>query len=84
MQTNKNDGNNQPVVFTAGHSNRPIHALLDLLHSADIETVIDCRSKPKSRWPWFNAAQLALSLAHEHIKYEPKGASIGGFGGNTL
>lgn len=71
------------IVWTAGHSNRPIQALLDLLHSVDIETVIDCRSKTRSRWPQFNGSRLALHLADAHIKYEPRGTNIGGLGGNT-
>ncbi len=83
MKAKQNDGQSQPVIWTVGHSNRPVQELLSLLHGADIETVIDCRSKPKSRWPQFNAAQLALSLAHEHIKYELRGKNIGGFGGNV-
>lgn len=83
MKAKQNDGQSQPVIWTAGHSNRPVQELLALFHSAGIETVIDCRSKPKSRWPQFNAAQLAISLAQEHIKYEPRGKNIGGFGGNV-
>ena len=71
------------VIWTIGHSNKDISNLLKLLESAGIQTVIDCRSKSKSRWVQFNAAELALSLAHEHIKYEPRGKNIGGFGENV-
>jgi len=83
MQTNQKNGKDRPIVWTAAHSNRPIQALLDLLHSADITTVIDCRSKPRSRWPQYNGAQLAVYLAKAKIKYEPRGSSIGGYPGNT-
>jgi len=83
MKVAKSNGLSQSVIWTVGHSNRPVQELLTLLHNADIQTVIDCRSKPKSRWPQFNSAQLALSLVHEHIRYEPRGKNIGGFGGNV-
>jgi uncharacterized protein (DUF488 family) len=83
MKPKQIDSKSQPVIWSVGHSNRPIQSLLDLLHGAGIETVIDCRSKPRSRWPQFNGAQLALHLAAKQIRYEPRGTNIGGFGINT-
>jgi uncharacterized protein (DUF488 family) len=61
------------TVYTVGHSTRSIQEFVDLLESAQIETVIDVRATPKSRRnPDYNLDRLPLLLrdhgiGHEHI-----------------
>lgn len=71
------------VVFTIGHSNVSIEVFLELLKSASVQTVIDCRSKPNSRWRQFCHSALARHLVYADIFYEWRGNNIGGLGGNV-
>lgn len=73
----------QSTIWTIGHSNRSIYEFLDLLMSVGIETVIDCRTKPKSMWPHFNAKQLYAYLECMGIDYELRGHNLGGLGENV-
>jgi uncharacterized protein (DUF488 family) len=45
--------------------------------------VIDCRTKPRSRWPQFNANRLAAYLTEAGIIYEFRGNNLGGLSGNV-
>lgn len=57
--------------FTIGHSTRPITEFLDILHSANVDLVIDVRSIPRSRTnPQYNQDQLPSTLATFQIRYE--------------
>ena len=67
-----------PKIWTIGHSNRTITEFIDLLKTADIQTVVDARNKPRSRFYWFNGGRLAEYLAEASIAYEHQ-SSIGGF-----
>ncbi len=59
-----------PVVFTIGHSTRPIDEFLALLHENEIATLADIRRYPGSRrHPQFSSAALATSLASAGITY---------------
>lgn len=59
------------LLFTIGHSNRSIEALIDLLKAHDIERLVDVRTIPKSRHnPQFNRDALPASLAEYEIGYE--------------
>lgn len=71
--------NNKAICWTAGTSNRSIHEFINLLKSADIQTVVDVRTRPRSRFWWFNGATLAKYLANEGIAYEHQ-ISLGGYG----
>ncbi len=71
-------------IWTVGHSNKSYAALAELLKSAHIETVIDCRTKPYSRWPQFSGTRLAALLADDGIAYEFRGTNIGGLGANVF
>jgi uncharacterized protein (DUF488 family) len=73
-------GKKQPTIYSVGHSNVSIDRLITLLKSADIQTVVDCRTKPYSRWRQFNHSQLAASLLRADISYEWRGTNIGGLG----
>jgi uncharacterized protein (DUF488 family) len=60
------------TIWTIGHSTRPIDAFIALLHSQQIELLIDVRRFPGSRMhPQFNSAALATSLAGAGIAYRP-------------
>lgn len=59
-----------PTLFTAGHSNRSIEQLIELLAAHAIEEVADVRRYPESRrWPHFGRARLAAALAGAGIAY---------------
>ncbi|MGE0060266.1 MAG: DUF488 family protein [Dehalococcoidia bacterium] len=59
------------TVYTIGHSNTPVQALLDQLTAAGIEIVVDIRRFPSSRRnPQFNATSLAASLRGAGIEYQ--------------
>lgn len=75
-------GNKRPIIASIGHSNVSIDRLIELLKTANIKTVVDCRTKPYSRWRQFNHSQLAASLLHADILYEWRGTNIGGLGDN--
>ena len=67
------------VIYTAGHSTRPIDAFIGLLASRSVTCVADVRTVPRSRRnPQFGAEALAQSLAQAHIDYRPFPA-LGGF-----
>jgi uncharacterized protein (DUF488 family) len=77
-------GKKLSIIVSVGHSNVSFEKLLGLLKNAEIQTVVDCRSKPKSRWPQFNHSQLAASLLRAGISYEWRGSNIGGLGDNVF
>jgi uncharacterized protein (DUF488 family) len=58
------------VVFTIGHSTRPIEEFIGLLQSNGIRQLIDIRTIPKSRRnPQFSADSLATSLLAAGVGY---------------
>jgi uncharacterized protein (DUF488 family) len=66
------------MVFTVGHSTRPIDRFVALLDSYRISQLADVRTVPRSRHnPQFNADVLAASLAEADIAYLPMPA-LGG------
>ena len=74
----------EPTVWTLGHSNKHIDEFLELLTEANIQTVIDCRSKPRSRWYQFNQSTLQTYLEQTGIVYEFRGQNLGGLSGNVF
>lgn len=59
------------VVFTIGHSTRPIEEFIALLQAHGVTRVIDVRTVPRSRHnPQFGQEQLPGSLAAAGIAYE--------------
>src|SRR5579864_3456510 len=57
-------------IFTIGHSTRPIEAFLSLLKAHGIESLIDIRTIPKSRYcPQFNQESLRQVLKNHRIGY---------------
>jgi uncharacterized protein (DUF488 family) len=68
------------MLFTIGHSNRPIEALLAMLREAGVKRVVDVRAIPKSRrWPQYDGEALRRLLAAEGIEYVWRGEALGGF-----
>lgn len=69
----------QPTVFTIGHSNHSSERFLALLQGADITAVADVRSIPQSRRrPHFSRARIERWLADAGIAYVFLGAELGG------
>jgi len=59
-----------PVVFTIGHSTRPIRDFIRLLRAHDIQRVVDVRTIPRSRHnPQFNRDRLSAALHGARIHY---------------
>ncbi len=59
-----------PLVFTIGHSTRPLDEFIDLLKTHGIRMVIDVRTIPRSRHnPQFNLEALPESLKSARIGY---------------
>lgn len=59
------------TVYTIGHSNTPVDALLAQLSASGIEVLIDIRRFPSSRRnPQFNGTALAASLRGAGIEYQ--------------
>lgn len=62
--------NQSKTVWTIGHSTHSLDELVAMLHSFNIETVVDIRSYPRSRkFPQFNKEALELSLPENNIEY---------------
>lgn len=58
------------VIYTVGHSTRSREALLELLHAAGVNAIVDVRSYPSSRrHPQFNRVALEGWLADDGIEY---------------
>ncbi len=66
------------ILYTAGHSNRELLDLVELLLGAGIRTVADVRRYPRSqRHPQFNSDALCDGLAEAGIGYQHFG-ELGG------
>ena len=58
------------TIWTIGHSNLLLEEFLPLLETFRIQVVADIRRLPGSRkYPWFNQAELNLSLQKDGIRY---------------
>lgn len=59
-----------PILYTVGHSNHSLEEFSHLLHAYEINTIVDIRAIPHSRFvPWSNKEQLKKSLSKEKINY---------------
>jgi uncharacterized protein (DUF488 family) len=60
------------VIFTIGHSTRPLEEFIEILSAFRIEKLVDVRTIPRSRHnPQFNADTLTERLRQAHIGYLP-------------
>lgn len=67
------------VVYTVGHSTRPVDAFIALLAAHGVTTLADVRTVPRSRHnPQFNGDALAATLAAHAIAYA-RFPGLGGF-----
>lgn len=58
------------VIYTIGHSNRPLDEFLEILQAHSIKRLADIRSLPGSaKYPHFNSENLADTLAGVGIDY---------------
>jgi len=58
------------IIWTIGHSTRTLEELIEMLHSFQIEMLVDIRSFPGSRrYPQFNKEALEVSLPENKIQY---------------
>jgi uncharacterized protein (DUF488 family) len=61
----------KPVLYTIGHSTRPIDAFIELLHAHGVENVADVRTIPRSRHnPQYDQMALRKALRAAHIGYQ--------------
>jgi uncharacterized protein (DUF488 family) len=67
------------VIYTIGHSTRPIDELIGLLRDDRVQTLVDVRTVPGSRRnPQYGHEALASSLGEHGIEYRHEPA-LGGF-----
>lgn len=67
------------ILYTIGHSKHPIEKFLGLLKLHGIETIVDVRTHPMSRFnPQFNRKRLEEALAEQQIQYVFLGNELGG------
>jgi uncharacterized protein (DUF488 family) len=67
------------IVYTVGHSTRPIDAFIGMLAAQGVTALADVRTVPRSRHnPQFAREALAESLAAAGIEYRPF-PGLGGF-----
>ncbi len=66
-------------LYMLGHSNHPIDRFLGLLQSQGVETLVDIRSTPASRfYPQYNRRRLEEALGQAGIRYVYLGDLLGG------
>ncbi|KRE25737.1 DNA repair protein [Mycobacterium sp. Soil538] len=66
------------MLYTVGHSTRPIDEFVSLLHEFGVEVLADIRTVPKSRRnPQFHQDELSVSLPAAGIEYR----HLAGLGG---
>jgi len=62
---------NKKIIYTIGHSTRPLEELIKLLISFNIQIVADIRSFPGSRrFPQFNKENLLQTFPQNGISYQ--------------
>ncbi len=66
-------------IFTIGYGGRDTSDFIALLNQYDIDTLVDVRSQPYSRYaPDFNKERLSAILSRSGIAYQFMGDSLGG------
>jgi len=69
MKTQQDE--NGTVIYTIGHSTRPLDEFISMLQAHSISRLIDVRTVPRSaRNPQFSRESLPENLAKEGIQYE--------------
>jgi len=71
------------IIFGIGHSNRAFSEFLQRLQENRIDTLVDIRTYPRSRFcPQYNLKSLSEELGKANITYLFKGNNLGGKGEN--
>jgi uncharacterized protein (DUF488 family) len=65
-------------LFTIGHSNHPADTFVALLKKHKIDTLVDVRSAPRSRWPQFSRDGLIALMKKSEVTYLYGGGPLGG------
>jgi uncharacterized protein (DUF488 family) len=61
----------KPIIYTIGHSTRPVDEFVAMLNAHGVRRLIDVRTVPKSRHnPQYNSDALAERLQRAGIEYE--------------
>lgn len=70
----------QPLtIYTVGHSNQSQAQFIALLQRHDIQSLVDVRSAPYSRYvPHFNRPELEEAIERANIRYVYLGEELGG------
>lgn len=72
------------TIFTIGHSNHLAEEFIHLITQNGIQTLVDVRSVPNSKWaPYTNSRELALILKRANIEYIYQGNILGGRPGDS-
>lgn len=72
------------TIFGIGHSNRAFSEFLKRLQENKIDTLVDIRTYPRSRFcPQYNLKSLSEELRKANITYIFKGNNLGGKGENV-
>ena len=69
----------QAIVYSLGTSTRSNQEFLDLLLNNSIETVVDVRRFPTSKFEHFKKDQLSKLLVEAGIDYSYLGEALGGY-----
>jgi uncharacterized protein (DUF488 family) len=76
-QTPSSDG--PLTIYTAGHSNQTLERFIALLQRHHIQSLVDVRSAPYSRYvPHFNRPELEEAVERHGIRYLYLGEELGG------
>jgi uncharacterized protein (DUF488 family) len=68
-----------PTIYTVGHSDHDVDDFVALLQGHGIDTVVDVRSQPYSRWvPAYNRETLHGALEAAGLTYLFMGEALGG------
>lgn len=79
VEAEKKSGNSTHGLFSIGHSNHDVSALVQLLHHNQIDIVADVRTFPFSRYsPQFNRETLTRTLRAKGVEYAFLGRELGG------
>ena len=65
-------------IWTVGHSNISFAKFEGLLKQHCITLIVDVRSRPFSRWSYFNREKLSRALDEQGIAYRYSGLILGG------
>ena len=67
------------TIWTIGHSNLELERLFDLLAAVQIDTLVDVRSAPYSKYvPQANREVLSAACAQRGVQYVYAGQALGG------